>query len=564
MRRLIPALMCTVFLAACGGGNGDPFVDGSEGGDSGESGPDLFTFSGTFHAMGMLTNGTTSNTVFYGPLAADAVGAYSIVASVNTDGSLPPGGPAAADDEYSVDPGGGLTVGGTLGGFGGMNPDKDVAAISSFFGGLSVWLRRGGSFDVSSLNGTYRFVSKIAASSSTLLSLGGTIVFDGAGAGTFMPEFLNNEGNLQGTADDPLTYTVSADGDVEIDIRGMQTLRGGIARGGEILAVAGGALAGQDPMVVYAIRQRTGATTSQLTGGYTLVLDRFAQVTHDRLGLSGTLSADGGATASFRDLLTLTPLPSIPVSISDDGQIDATLDGGYRVRGAISAAGDVAFLAGGIDDGFDPGLMALVRKRDLGPRDDLPLNLVRSASIPQTPPFGAAFGDQAAPLFSSRRITVGEVEEAGVLGVPGVFNGEGERALLQFDLAGLSPGRTVSRVVLETVRSASEGAPFALGVLQVDHVVTVGFPVFADYDPARRPLGHLGTLADQPTATTLSLDVTAAVKADITDARPASSFLLYFPTPDNGDNVQDRLILDDHGGPGPTLGPRTRLVITYE
>jgi len=196
-------------------------------GDGADGGPDLFTISGTYHTMGLATDGTTSNTAFFGDATVDAIGGVSGSLSGNQDGTIAPAGRTAFTGDYTVDPDGFLAVNTSLGGFGGMSEDQGVAAMVSFFGGMSVWRRRAGSYDAASLNGTYRFVSKIVNSSGTLLSVGGTIVFDGAGAGTFQPEFLNNEGSLGGTANDPLTYTVNASGDLEMDIRGLQTLRGG-------------------------------------------------------------------------------------------------------------------------------------------------------------------------------------------------------------------------------------------------------------------------------------------------------------------------------------------------
>ena len=58
--------------------------------------------------------------------------------------------------------------------------------------------------------------------------------------------------------------------------------------------------------------------------------------------------------------------------------------------------------------------------------------------------------------------------------------------------------------------------------------------------------------------------MTDAVLADLADGRSTADFLLSFSIEENGDDEIDRVVLDESLSAGLSLGPRTRLVLTYE
>ncbi len=561
--RLTAGLLSMVLLAGflvfstAGCGNGGPAPVAS--GDESVGGPPLFTFSGDFRVVTSIVPGGGDHFAVFGLVTADAAGMATGTGRASSLGVVSPT-PLPTDAEYFVLPDGTLEWGTFTGGIGAMSTDTNVAALYSVGNGMTVLLRRQGSFDLSSIAGTYRFVALLGATTGNILSLGGTLVFDGAGGATLTPEFLNNEGTHTAPDTETGTYTLTTQGDLTIDF-GLLELTGGVDPTGEILTLGGGVTAGQDSLVLHAIREGAGRSAAQFNGTYAAAVYRVVPTTHDAAGRYGEMAADGAGgamwTPLFPDLAAGAPFVTIPrtYTVAPNGQMDMDVDA-EDYRGIISESGDVAFLVGGVTDGEDPGLLAFVRKRALPLGDELPVNAWQSAYIDADAPAGFV----QTLIALDKRLEVGEEFLGRVFGAT-----QGVRSVLRFELDGLRPGATVARAVLVTTQGEVEGDPFTnLGNLQVRHVSLGASISAADYNPAARPLGLLGVLSDNPIPGPRSLDVTAAVLADIADGRTTSDFLLAFPIEENGDRNVDRVTLDDHDADGPSAGPRTRLVITYE
>lgn len=108
-----------------------------------------------------------------------------------------------------------------------------------------------------------------------------------------------------------------------------------------------------------------------------------------------------------------------------------------------------------------------------------------------------------------------------------------------FQVANIPQAATISQALLRLEQFAVEGSPYpSLGVLFVDHVDLGATLDGADHNVA--PLtANLGTLSSTAVLEVKTLDVTAAVQADVAAGRPVSSFRLSFTQPTNGDGTQD-------------------------
>jgi hypothetical protein len=157
--------------------------------------------------------------------------------------------------------------------------------------------------------------------------------------------------------------------------------------------------------------------------------------------------------------------------------------------------------------------------------------------------------------------TQGGGYSAGFLLVGDETSNDGIVGLHRFPLV-LPAGATVVQAVLETYQFEVIGSPYAgLGDLRVDSIdlddgVGAGLDE-GDYSSAAFSTVP-GSLSSSSTLGPRSIDVTAAVQADVAAGRANSDFRIYFQSQTDGNGTEDQVKLisaSDDGGTGraPTL-----------
>lgn len=134
------------------------------------------------------------------------------------------------------------------------------------------------------------------------------------------------------------------------------------------------------------------------------------------------------------------------------------------------------------------------------------------------------------------------------------------RAFVGFELPPLPAGAVVQSALLRVYQEGTSGTPYLdHGVLHVDHVDLGAALDEDDYDDLGLTL-DLGTLATTPIPEWKTLDVTAAVAADLLAARVRSDFRLRFLTGSTGaEHVARFTASEDLSG----TGNPPELVVTY-
>lgn len=135
-------------------------------------------------------------------------------------------------------------------------------------------------------------------------------------------------------------------------------------------------------------------------------------------------------------------------------------------------------------------------------------------------------------------------------------------ALVSFSLANLPAGVTVERATLAVHQlGVTSGSPYPdLGVLVVDSV-DLGAGVDATDATSVALIPSIGTLSTTGSVGDRSLDVMAAVLADIAAARTRSELRIRFSIPTDGDSQQDTIQIRETGSSSPETPPT--LVIVY-
>lgn len=375
---------CT--LAECGDGvlnvtAGEECDDGNTvGGDGCEATcllPPAALFNGTYFYQALAGNfPVPAGYSWWGDLTADGV-------SEITGGTLGwndgvggiSSGPVPAVS-YTVDAARRMTWpgGGPFNVQGGIATDGSVATLSSIgalgWPGLSILVRRGGTFDLASLNDTYR-LNGFCSQGGFDASYWATVTFDGLG-GANQTLFGNGNGSVNPTPmDTAQTYTVAADGTTTYTF-GPWATQGGILLGGDLVVLTGATVAGDPTCLFVLIRQSTAASASTLSGNYHIGAF-FADAGAPPPSFSsftGTGSSDGvstlttnvGGTINVDGVVTSWPLAvtNDSYTVSADGTLTLATAGTTLV-GGVSPTGDYAVLSGGTTAGSLPQLWFLVR-----------------------------------------------------------------------------------------------------------------------------------------------------------------------------------------------------------
>jgi hypothetical protein len=356
-------IAAAALLAACGGGGG-----GSGGGaDEPLSNADL---AGTFFFVDLEGRGVRASTSgFTGEFAADGLGGVATTYDVNVDGVVT--GPLDFDFLYDVAADGALTFrsdpGGDPFGVGGFARDGSCALLSGLSRGsqshATVLLRKGGTYDRSSLSGAYHVAGMFGLPAGGTQGFGGDGAFDGAGDGR-LTITMNGMGSVfAGTIGD-FTYAVAADGASTLDV-GL-SLRGGVVDDGE-LAVWGGSLTpDESTALLFAVRRAASASNATFRGAYWAVGLRRDVASSRYVSTVGTATADGlgsvtfSLATNFDGIVTPPSSSTVGYTVAPDGRL--LFDGSPALLGGISADGRFACAGGGTTTGDDPMVLVLRRK----------------------------------------------------------------------------------------------------------------------------------------------------------------------------------------------------------
>jgi cysteine-rich repeat protein len=265
--------------------------------------------------------------------------------------------------------------GGPFNAQGGIASDGSVATLSSIgatgWPGLAILVRRGGTFDLGSLNDTYHLTA-FCSSGANDAAAWATSTFDGLGGADEVIS-VNSNGTVAGPSPNTTqTYTVAADGTTTYTFgAGHLPIQGGILLGGD-LVVLSGTTTPDAPCLFVLIRQSTAASASTLSGDYHIgafFADAGAPPPHFS-SFTGTGSADGVSTVTTNTGGTINidgvvgPFPAAMTNdsytVAADGTLSVTIAGTTLV-GAVSPSGDYAALAGGTTLGSFPQFWFFVR-----------------------------------------------------------------------------------------------------------------------------------------------------------------------------------------------------------
>lgn len=371
MRILLTA--CVLFVAGAGlmlssGGCG--------GGDGGTPGPGTDAFVGTYYYFGLGGTETPSMNLWtgWGTVTADGMGSLRLSTTSNRLGAVL--GPGSDTFLYAI--GADRSIGW-----------RDAPADPDFFRGrispdgrnvvlgeartgpltepaMAVLLRQEGTYSVASLDGAYHlagWLHNVPATENS--SHFGFATFNGAGTGTYFGPG-NVEGALPAIGALPFSYTVAADGTLQMDF-GTWSWRGGVVAGGE-LVVVGGAIDDDDfPVLQAFVKEINFGSLAMLTGDYFLAGMEHDFTTPGFRSSTGTATADGlgGIQLTFtrndEGTVTTSPTESMTYDVDLDGEVYLTTGAGEDYIGGITPSGDVVILGGPNTPGAEPGFFFLIR-----------------------------------------------------------------------------------------------------------------------------------------------------------------------------------------------------------
>ena len=354
-------------LAACGGGGG-----------GGPPAVSVALWDGQYHEA--LVQGPGSGvhlgdvTAGWAVAAADGAGAFSDTWGYNLDGSIREfPWPGVPDVTYAVDSDRTLhlsTPGGEIA-RGAISEDGSLALLAPAEDGdgpgIRVLGRREGTWPSHPLSGTWRFAAFSHSYSIPWRSAAwGTMTFDASGGGSASIT-VNASGGAPASSATALDYVVLADGTMLVEFTSGYRFQGGIARGGDVILLAGGVLDGQDPTYFVLVREGVVPTLSSLAGSWYMTSFGYDLGPGSFLGFAGRATTDAAgilsATITANEEGTYTPLPPVGGSWSVDGAglITLTLSGGATFVGRVDPGGDLVVLAGGTSALQNPMMFVLLR-----------------------------------------------------------------------------------------------------------------------------------------------------------------------------------------------------------
>lgn len=157
-------------------------------------------------------------------------------------------------------------------------------------------------------------------------------------------------------------------------------------------------------------------------------------------------------------------------------------------------------------------------------------------------------------LHTSARLFAGDND--------GLINNDAIASVLCFETGGIADSAVIESATLRVYQERVQGSPYSkIGNLVVDHV-DLGEDVSLDDYDGGNITRNIGTLSTTTAEEWKTLDVTAAVQANVSANRARSEFRLRFSTEANGDNISDHMVAND-GDDTEGSGNLPQLVVSY-
>ena len=254
---------------------------------------------------------------------------------------------------------------------GGISADGSVAAhvgIAPNAGpGVHLHLRKGSGLDDSILSGTYYFAAFGAQVAGVMTgSYWGRVQLDGMGAGSLLAN-ANIEGVIAPPNNIDLTYAVAANGGVDWTFTGAQTMTGWSTAEGELVVLAGGTMAADDPLLIVMVREGAGYSDASMEGPWFLLGLSQEVGPNSYTSFTGSLLSNGMGAADVQGIannegtIDWTMPENVSTSTTANGGLTLTTGGGETWVGGISQSGRFGVLAGPTNAGSDPGIYVLLR-----------------------------------------------------------------------------------------------------------------------------------------------------------------------------------------------------------
>jgi hypothetical protein len=346
----IPAALVTLLvlsLVGCGGGSDNasrPPCLGHYIGSGFCTGPLVYTVGGTVSGLA----GSKLELTTYGYYVSDT-------AAISANGSFVFSAKYAEGDDYDVfvsaQPGNPSQTCLVTNGAGTVGSSNVVNISVSCTTGVAN----------AKLTGTYTAVDYSSAGESGRLW---TVTFDGVGQFSAI-DIRNNTGTVDSITISG-TYTVAADGTLNISVNGGSTLTGGLATDGSTWVISQTTADGYMlPEILVGIKQ--GAmpySSANLTGAYTAAHYGYAS-TGDSSGL-WTVTFDGAGNFSGTDIVNNAGIVSSAAvsgtyAIAPNGALTITPDGGSTITGGLSADG-ITWVASQLTAGVSPEILVGIKQ----------------------------------------------------------------------------------------------------------------------------------------------------------------------------------------------------------
>ena len=353
-------LTACLVMSACGGGGG---------GDDGQP-QGVALLSGQYHLFRLSgTIGTDHLTSIWGTQSSGGAGNLSAGTATTNEVTMVSGPAPVADVTYDITADRTFTLIGPEV-RGGISSSGALAAAADLRSGqdpqTAIFLRRDGNFTVASLNGVYNMVVFEFVSGSRR-GVFGSVTFDGSGGLQLAADTVNDEGSGGAPFNGTGTYTVSAEGDLTLNLTGSGApdLRGGILADGSLAILGGSSTNGEGPTQMLLLRQATSAGLGTLSGSYFAI--GFAGATGESAVGSGSLTKNEPDGITYLGDANVDGTPSAsPTSstgtyvVGTDGLLKLTIDS-FEFEGAITQSGEFAAWMGPTST-VAPQVFLLIRK----------------------------------------------------------------------------------------------------------------------------------------------------------------------------------------------------------
>ncbi|MDJ0522997.1 MAG: hypothetical protein QNJ90_13085 [Planctomycetota bacterium] len=355
---LLALMLAALPLCACGGGGGGaaPLSDDY-----------AIVAVGAFAATDPLDDDEAQ--ALWGVTTLDGLGELTGTYDANFAGTITLAESIPAGTTYTFGSSGdaNLLFGGTNSFDGTTDAGDDLALTTNVTAGdqpaTLALVRLGSGYSTAMLENFYRFCAWGVDPAGNAFSLIGSMTLNGTrGTGTAAVA-TNTEGTVTTSGAVGVTYSVSSDGQMTLDLDGL-VMDGVLFRDGEAMLLAGGTDASSPPVMFAAIRQGSGLSDASFSGTYTLV-----GIERDGTGftsLLGTVVANGVGTLNSNftrneDGVIVGSAPSVDTyEVSSDGGVSIEPTGPGPI-GGITQDGNFVIIGGPPVSG-NPAMYLLIRR----------------------------------------------------------------------------------------------------------------------------------------------------------------------------------------------------------